>query len=115
MSEQRGPTLRFSAVADYGRLLRQGVLQPEPQLTKRQTEVLAFIWRYFVDNQCYPTHREITSELGATSSNAGPWIDGLEKKGVIIKVNGRRNIRITTAGVGALQALGLINQEQLEL
>jgi DNA-binding MarR family transcriptional regulator len=100
---------------EFGRLGEQGVLQPKAKLTKRQTEVLAFIWRYFVDHQCYPTHREITSALGAASSNARPWIEGLEKKGVITKVDGVRNIRITTEGVGALQALGLIRQEQLEL
>jgi hypothetical protein len=99
----------------YGHLLQPSVLRPTAQLTKRQTEVLAFIWHYFVEHRCYPTHREITCALGAASSNAGPWIDGLKKKGVITKVGGSRNIRITTEGVGALQTLGLIKQEQLEL
>jgi DNA-binding MarR family transcriptional regulator len=100
---------------EHGRLLQPGVLQPRAQLTKRQTEVLVFIWRYYVDHECYPTHREITSALGAASSNARPWIDGLEKKGILTKVDGRRNIRITTEGVVALEARGLVRQEQLEL
>jgi DNA-binding MarR family transcriptional regulator len=98
-----------------GNRLQNGLLQPKIQLTERQAQLLIFIWRYFLEHQRYPSHREITAALGSTSSNAGPWIDGLARKGVIAKVDGRRNIRITDQGVTTLIDLGVVRQEQLEL
>jgi DNA-binding MarR family transcriptional regulator len=98
--------------------VEDGILEPAPQLTSRQIAVLRFIWSFLQDSETYPTHREIAEGIGARSTNVGPWLNSLVRKGVLAKKDGgvARNIRLTTAGVRALQRAGAIGQaEQLEL
>jgi DNA-binding MarR family transcriptional regulator len=98
--------------------VNDGVLEPTPRLTPRQLDVLRFIWGFFRDWEIYPTHREIADGIGAQSTNVAPWLEGLVRKGVLVKKAGvgARNIRMTTDGVRALQRAGVIAQDmQLEL
>jgi DNA-binding MarR family transcriptional regulator len=99
-------------------LMHDGVLEPAPRLTPRQVDVLRFIWGFFRQWETYPTHREIAEGIGAQSTNVAPWLNGLVRKGVLVKRQGigARNIRLTTDGVRALRRAGVIGQgEQLEL
>lgn len=98
-------------------ILDNGILEPVPQLTHRQLEVLRFIWRFFRDSETYPTHREIATGIGANSTNVAPWLNALVRKGVLSKkaTAGVRNIRLTVEGIRALQRSGVIPpDEQLE-
>lgn len=97
--------------------LDKGVLEPAPRLTRRQVDVLSFIWTYFRETEVYPTHREIAAGIGAQSTNVAPWLNALVKKGVLAKKSGEgaRNIRLTAEGLEALQTAGVIAAgEQLE-
>jgi SOS-response transcriptional repressor LexA len=97
--------------------LENGVLEPTPQLTPRQTEVLRFIWRFFRESDAYPTHREIAQGIGAQSTNVAPWLNALVRKGVLCKnaKTGVRKIRLTAQGIRVLQRAGVIAEgEQLE-
>jgi SOS-response transcriptional repressor LexA len=97
--------------------LDNGLLEPCPRLTPRQLEVLRFIWTFFQEAETYPTHREIATAIGAQSTNVAPWLNALEKKGVIARpARGMRNIRLTREGLRALHQAGVIPAgEQLEL
>lgn len=97
--------------------LDNGLLEPRARLTSRQLEVLSFIWTFFQRAETYPTHREIATAIGAQSTNAAPWLNALEKKGVLSRpARGIRNIRLTREGLRVLVKAGVIPQgEQLEL
>jgi SOS-response transcriptional repressor LexA len=97
--------------------VQDGVLEPNPRLTRRQLDVLLFIWGFYRDRDSYPTHREIAVGIGAHSTNVAPWLDALVRKGVLARRTGSaRNIRITTLGVHELQRAGAFGaDQQLEL
>jgi DNA-binding MarR family transcriptional regulator len=107
---------RISSIT-LGMRVNDGVLEPTPRLTARQVDVLRFIWGFFRQWEIYPTHREIADGIGAQSTNVAPWLNALVRKGVLVKKQGTaRNIRLTTAGVRALERAGAIgSDEQLEL
>jgi len=90
--------------------LDEGLLEPPPQLTDRQLEVLGFIWGFFRTSESYPTHREIATGIGSSSTNVAPWLNALVKKGVLSKKENIsvRNIRLTAQGLQVLKRSGII-------
>lgn len=82
-------------------LVKGGVLGGvEPELSPRQREVLGFMYSYFMAHKKYPSHQDIGDRLGKSRAAAAPHINALEKKGFIVKVQGKA--RITEAGLLAL-------------
>ena len=91
-------------------------LAPEPQLTAKQVQALAFMYGYLQEHRVYPTQREVAAAMSLSSNSAATYIDPLERKGVVTKLPGQpRNLRITRAGVKALVQHGVIQQDQLDL
>lgn len=86
-----------------------------PPLTDRQAELLRFIWHYWLENRYTPTQREMCQHLDIASTNAGPHLNALERKGYVRRAQGRRNIRITREGAEKLAMLGEADDDQLEL
>lgn len=78
-----------------------------PTLTKRQTEVLAFLGRYFQANRDYPTQREIADHFGISQNAAALHLVALGKKSYVMRLPGeRRNIRLTARALEKLRMLG---------
>lgn len=86
-----------------------------PPLTDRQFDLLRYIWRYWLDKKYTPTQREMCQYLGIASTNAGPHLNALERKGYVRRAQGRRNIRITRAGAEKLTMMGETKDDQMEL
>ena len=80
-----------------------------PTLTKRQTEVLVYLGRYFQSNRDYPTQREIADHFGISQNAAALHLVALGKKNYVVRLPGeRRNIRLTAL---ALEKLRLVGKE----
>lgn len=78
-----------------------------PTLTKRQTEVLSFLGRYFQDNRDYPTQREIADHFGISQNAAALHLQALSKKNYVVRLPGeRRNIRLTALAIEKLRMIG---------
>lgn len=77
-------------------LATQTSMKKKVPLTKKQTDVLAFIERFFAYKGYMPTLSEIAEFLGAKSHQAASDVVGrLEKKGRILRTRGEhRNISI---------------------
>ena len=64
-------------------------------MTRRQSEVLAFIKSFWKDAGYSPSYREIGSALNTSQSNAHGIVRQLELKGHVSLIDGRhRSIRI---------------------
>lgn len=83
-------------------------LLPKPRLTERQEQVLLAIGRHYAAHGDYPTQRELAVAMGVKSTNAGPLIRPLVKKGYAARESGSwRNLRLTALGVSQLKELGV--------
>jgi len=81
-----------------------------PALTEKQGECLLYIFNYYARHRHFPTHREITSAMGSTSTTAAMYVDPLVEKGYLVRTGvGRqaRNIRITADGLERLRLMGV--------
>lgn len=76
-----------------------------PPLTERQLQVLKAIHRMVVEQQTYPTQREVGNALGFTQATTGQHIDALTRKGYLAKAPGesRRNMRLTPVALEKLK------------
>jgi repressor LexA len=64
-------------------------------MTRRQSEVLAFIKSFWKDAGYSPSYREIGSALNTSQSNAHDLVRQLEVKGYVSLIGGRhRSIQI---------------------
>jgi SOS-response transcriptional repressor LexA len=91
-------------------------LVPDPQLTAKQVQALAFVYEYLQRHRVYPTQREVAAAMSLNSNSAATYLEPLERKGMVTKMLGQpRNLRITRGGVKALVAHGVITQDQLDL
>lgn len=91
------------------------VLPNLPPLTERQEELLRYIWEYWQQHTYTPTQREMCEHMQISSTNPAPHLNALERKGYLRRLTGRRNIRITRVGAKKLEALGVLEEEQLSL
>lgn len=66
------------------------------KLTSRQNEILRFIKKHLIAEQCTPTVREIGRQFGIRSTNGvACHLKALEKKGVLeLRPCRQRNIRL---------------------
>lgn len=81
-----------------------------PALSEKQGECLLFIFNYYARHKHFPTHREITSAMGSTSTTAAMYVEPLIEKGYLVRAGGKkeaRNIRITTDGLERLRLMGV--------
>jgi DNA-binding MarR family transcriptional regulator len=90
-------------------------LKPElPHLTERQFSILKYIYTYFANNRYYPTQREIAKGTKISSTNCGPYIEPLVKKGYLERrsqIRGR-NLSFTALGLEKLKAEGVIKDNK---
>ena len=80
-----------------------------PPLTERQETLFRYMAHYWAKNQYLPSHREMTKCLGLKSNNATPYVNGIIKRGYLMREEniGRiRNLKITHAGIMMLEKLG---------
>lgn len=77
-----------------------------PPLTERQLSVLSVIHRKVMEQQTYPTQREVAGALGFTQATTGQHIEALVKKGYLAKAAGeaRRNMRLTSLAMERLKS-----------
>ena len=68
--------------------------------TDRQLQLLNFMASYFEENSQWPTHREMSAALDINSPNLSPYLNLLEAKGLLEKIEGkaRRNRALTELG-----------------
>ena len=85
-----------------------------PALTKRQLEVLEFIYKKVTTERQYPTQREISMAMGYHQAAAQQFLDSLVKKGYLLKdpTIRRRNIRMTHL---AMEKLMTTNQLEMPM
>jgi DNA-binding MarR family transcriptional regulator len=77
-------------------------------LSKRQEQVLKFLYEFFEGHRFYPTQREIMDFLQVKGTTAVGYLGPLEKKGYIERVPGQgRNVLITELGYEKLEELGV--------
>jgi DNA-binding MarR family transcriptional regulator len=84
-----------------------------PALTDRQSKCLLFIFNYYAEHRHFPTHREIASAMGSSSTTAAMYIDPLVEKGYLKRASkGKvaRNLRITVDGLERLRMMGVVVQ-----
>jgi DNA-binding MarR family transcriptional regulator len=86
-------------------------LKPElPHLTDRQFTILKFIYNFFAKHRYYPTQREIAVGTKISSTNCGPYIEPLVKKGYLERrtLTRGRNLSFTPLGLEKLRTEGVI-------
>jgi len=73
------------------------IIEPLPQLTKRQFECLRYIAAYLMQHNDYPSQKQIAQAMGICSNTAYAFTEPLLKKGYLKKdtLMGRRNLRLT--------------------
>ena len=65
------------------------------ELTNKQNETLKFIKKFYIENDYFPTIREICKGMGVTSpSTAHMHVTNLIRKGYLEKTNGYRTYKI---------------------
>jgi DNA-binding MarR family transcriptional regulator len=93
-------------------VLTSGLKQELPHLTDRQFTILKFIYNYFATNRYYPTQREIAKGTKISSTNCGPYIEPLVKKGYLERrtLTRGRNLSFTPLGLEKLKVEGVIKE-----
>lgn len=85
-----------------------------PPLTEKQAKCLEFILAYLIKNRFYPTHREIAAAMGIRSSTAEMYLEPLERKGYLLREEGKqRNLRLTPEALERLELNGVDVRERL--
>jgi DNA-binding MarR family transcriptional regulator len=94
----------------------EDILEALPPLTDRQAQCLRYVLHYFLAHQYYPTQREVAKAMTLQSTTAEMYLLPLVQKGYLVRgPRGRRNIKLTLAGVQKLELMGVKVREQLQL
>lgn len=85
-----------------------------PHLTDRQEEVLVYIYQRVIQQQQYPTQREIATAKCYHQAAAQQFLNALVKKGYLVKDPSipRRNIRLTKL---AMEKMALSTQQEFPM
>lgn len=81
-----------------------------PALSDTQSKCLIFIFNFYAEHKHFPTHREIASAMGSTSTTAAMYVEPLIEKGYLVRTGESRearNIRLTIDGLERLKLLGV--------
>ena len=73
-------------------------LKPRDALTDCQSEVLHFMWGFYMANDMLPTYREIASHRGCYLTAAMGHVAALERKGYIERNASPGKFRFTVKG-----------------
>ena len=79
-------------------------------MTKRQFQVLAFLFKYISENKYTPTLREIQIALNISSyTSVAQCVNGLHRRGYIEKIPyAKRSIRLSKKGLSEFEGSGQI-------
>jgi DNA-binding MarR family transcriptional regulator len=93
-------------------VLITGLKQELPHLTDRQFTILKYIYTYYSNHRYYPTQREIAKGTKISSTNCGPYIEPLVKKGYLERrtLTRGRNLSFTPLGLEKLKIEGVIKE-----
>ena len=83
------------------------LIDPLPNLTPRQEDILRYIFAHFRESLSYPTKSQICRYFEAKSNNTAALVNPLFKKGILRKLSGRGEYELTEKGVEKIRRLGI--------
>jgi Mn-dependent DtxR family transcriptional regulator len=88
-------------------MIMSRLIEPLPQLTPRQEDILRFVFKYFKESLSYPTKSQICRYFNAKSNNTAALVNPLFKKGFLRKLPERGAYEFTEQGVEKIRRMGI--------